>query len=68
VLKLLKSSTGSNLADMGRSAVHVLCDVEGATPMLVDSAGQEATTKACGVVVAMLQGHSWAPHPITGSW
>ena len=23
--------------------------------------------KVCGVVVAMLQGHSWAPHPSNGS-
>ena len=30
-------------------------------------AGREATVNACGVVVAMLQGHSWAPTPSTGS-
>ena len=34
---------------------------------LGDVAGREATVKACGVVVAMLQGHSWAPTPSNGS-
>ena len=29
-------------------------------------AGREATSKACGVGVAMLQGHSWAPTPLNG--
>ena len=29
--------------------------------------GREATVKACGVAVAMLQGHSWAPTPSNGS-
>ncbi len=33
-------------------------------PVMV--AGQEATRKVCGVLVAMLQGQSWAPHPSTG--
>src|SRR4051812_45140745 len=32
-----------------------------------DVAGGEATVKACGVAVAMLQGHSWAPTPSNGS-
>ena len=27
----------------------------------------EATVKACGVVVAMVQGHSWVPIPSKGS-
>jgi len=30
-------------------------------------ADREATVNACGVVVAMLQGHSWAPTPSKGS-
>ena len=30
--------------------------------------GWEATGKACGVPVAMLQGKSWAPLPSTGQW
>ena len=33
----------------------------------VDVAGQEATVKDCGVAVARLQGHSWAPTPSKGS-
>jgi hypothetical protein len=32
-----------------------------------DVAGREATVKVCGVAVAMLQGHSWAPTLSTGS-
>ena len=37
------------------------------TPWPVDIAGREATVNACGVAVAMLQGHSWAPTPSNGS-
>jgi len=37
------------------------------TPWLGDVASREATVKACGVAVAMLQGHSWAPTPSSGS-
>ena len=33
----------------------------------VNVAGREATVKVCGVAVAMLQGHSWAPPPSNGS-
>ncbi len=33
----------------------------------VEVAGREATVNACGVAVAMLQGHSWAPTPSNGS-
>lgn len=32
-----------------------------------DVADREATVKACGVTVAKLQGHSWAPTPSNGS-
>lgn len=39
----------------------------GGTSGLGDVAGREATVKACGVAVAMLQGHSWAPTPSNGS-
>lgn len=42
-------------------------EVVRATPWLVDVAGREATVNACGVAVAMLQGHSWAPTPSNGS-
>ena len=37
------------------------------TPGLGDVAGREAMVKACGVVVAMVQGHSWVPIPSKGS-
>lgn len=40
----------------------------GATPKPVRWAGGEATRKACGVLVARLQGNSWAPHPSIGHW
>ena len=33
------------------------------TPRSGEVADREATMKDCGVVVAMLQGHSWAPTP-----
>lgn len=33
----------------------------------VDVAGREAMVKACGVAVAMLQGHSWAP-TLSNGW
>jgi hypothetical protein len=36
------------------------------TPLPVRFSGREATVKACGVVVAMLQGQSWAPTPSSG--
>jgi hypothetical protein len=58
-LNPLKSRTGSNLVDMGRAAAHV-GDVP-ATPKPTDWVGGEATRKACGVLVARLQGKSWAP-------
>ena len=31
-----------------------------------DVADREAMVKVCGVIVAMLQGHSWAPTPSNG--
>jgi hypothetical protein len=40
--------------------------VAGATPEPVRWAGGEATRKACGVLVARLQGNSWAPPPAIG--
>ena len=42
-------------------------DVARETPWLGDVASREATVNACGVAVAMLQGHSWAPTPSNGS-
>jgi hypothetical protein len=40
--------------------------VAGVTPKPVRWAGGEATRKACGVLVARLQGNSWAPPPAIG--
>ena len=57
------ASGGSGLV----SSAHPLGVVGWGTPWLGDVAGREATVKACGVVVAMLQGHSWAPTPSNGS-
>ena len=69
-LKPLKRYTGSNLADVGRSAVHARRPFRGgrATPEPGEVAGREATRKVCGVLVAMPQGQSWAPTPSTGVW
>jgi hypothetical protein len=64
-VKPLKRYTGSNLADMGRSAVHARR--WRATPGPGEVAGKEATRKACGVLVAMPQGQSWPPTPSTGA-
>ena len=48
-----------NLADMGWRATRT--HTIGAGDSLVGDGGREATVKVCGVAVAMLQGHSWAP-------
>lgn len=37
------------------------------TPWLGDVASREAVVNVCGVAAAMLQGHSWAPTPSSGS-
>lgn len=55
-LKPRKSSTGSNLADMGREVVRDHRREAGSTPELVGFAGEEAAVKVCGVAVAMLPG------------
>jgi hypothetical protein len=49
------------------SSAHLHGDAVRGTPWPVDVAGREATVNACGVVVVMLQGHSWAPTPSNGS-
>ena len=59
-------TTSSNLADPGWAAARTSALAEG-TPWPVDVADWEATVNACGVAVAMLQGHSWAPTPSKGS-
>ena len=61
----LKARTGPNLVEMGRDAAHVRA-LARATPMPANGAGQEAMVKVCGVVMARLQGKSWAPHPSNG--
>jgi hypothetical protein len=66
VLKPLKSPASSNPVDSGWYAVRtntircweLRCGLRSLAP--------EATVKACGVTVAMSQGHSWAPHLPTG--
>jgi hypothetical protein len=57
-LKPRKSAAGSNLTDMGRSAVRGLVSVtrREPTPKPVYRSGGEATSKYCGVGVAMLSG------------
>ena len=58
----LKRGIGSNLADVGRDAVHA--GPGGlATPWPYFVAGAEAMRKVCGVLMARLQGKSWAPPP-----
>lgn len=56
-----RQSSGSNLADQGRVATHTHTQQCEVTPWPVDVAGREAMVKVCGVAVARLQGHSWAP-------
>ena len=67
-LNPLKRETGSNLVDAGRVAVRAELAESEATPMPDTQAGQEAMGKACGVPMAMLQGKSWAPILLTGTW
>jgi hypothetical protein len=58
----LKRGIGSNLADVGRDAAHASpCGL--VTPWWYFVAGAEAMRKDCGVLVARLQGKSWAPSP-----
>jgi hypothetical protein len=57
--------TSSNLADLGWAAARTRLLGRG-TLGPVDVAGREATVKVCGVVVAMRQGHSWAPNSTNG--
>lgn len=55
-----------NLVDQGWLAARTRTSVRG-TSAPVDVAGEKATVNVCGVTVAMLQGHSWAPAPLNGS-
>ena len=67
-LNLLKRGTNSNLVDMGWAAVRTVpgrpADITRTSAIDVD---YEATTKACGVVVAKPQQQSWAPILSTGT-
>ncbi len=57
-----------NLADQGRAATHTrTAIVVGVTLWSVEVADWEAMVKDCGVAVAMLQGHSWAP-TLSNGW
>lgn len=58
-------TTSFNLTD-GWVAVRTRT-LERGTPGSVYVAGREATRKACGVLVAKPQGHSWSPNPSSGS-
>lgn len=60
-----EQTTSRNLTD-GWVVARTRTIVRG-TPGPVDVAGREATRKACGVLVARPQGHSWAPHLSSGS-
>lgn len=56
-----------NLADMGWVASRTwAASVVRGTLGVGDVAGPEATMNACGVVVAMVQGHNWVPIPSNG--
>lgn len=63
-----ENTTSSNLTDQGWVATRTDPAVAGwGTLWLGDVADREATVKACGVTVARLQGHSWAPTLPKGS-
>jgi hypothetical protein len=62
-LNPLKRGIGSNLADVGRDAVRAVPGWGGRLRGRYFVAGAEAMRKICGVLVARLQGQSWAPPP-----
>jgi len=55
-----------NLTDLGWAAARIHAWAW-RTPGPVSVVGREATGNVCGVPVARLQGHSWAPNPTSGS-
>jgi len=67
-LNPLKHGTSSNLADMGWAAVRADLLHGKATPTSAFDVDHEATTNACGVIVARPQRKSWAPILPTGTW
>jgi len=68
-LNPLKRGTDSNLMDVGRLAAHVdRVDYDQRLRSRFSAVGGEATRKACGVLVAMLQGKSWTPTLTMDAW
>ena len=68
-LNPLKRGTDSNLMDVGRLAAHVdRVDDDQRLRSRFSGVGGEATRKACGVLVAMLQGKSWTPTLTMDAW
>jgi hypothetical protein len=64
-LNPLKSDAGSNLVDVGRSAAHAVRDARGrGLRSRPNAVGGEAARKACGVLVAMLQGEELGADPV----
>ena len=59
--------TSSNLPDVGWAAVRTRTGVFGKLYDRFHVGGPEATVNACGVAVAMPQGHSWTPPLSNGS-
>jgi hypothetical protein len=59
--------TSSNLTDVGWAAVRTRAGGLGELYDRFHVAGPEATVNACGVAVAMPQGHSWTPPLSNGS-
>jgi hypothetical protein len=64
-LNPLKRGIGSNLADVGRGAVHA-CPVGQATLAPEFRGWRGGHEEVCGVLMARLQGKSWAPPPSIG--
>ncbi len=58
--------TSSNLIDMGWVAMRIGV-IAPRTPWPIDIVGREAMVNACGVAMARLQEHNWAPTPSKGS-
>jgi hypothetical protein len=64
-LNPLKRDAGSNLVDLGRSAAHTVRVVGGrGLRSRPNAVGGEAARKACGVLVAMLQGEELGADPV----
>ncbi len=64
----LKWNAGSNLVDLGRSAVRVRLNAAAGNSVSVLDWPPGGHGEYCGVTVARLQGKSWAPIPSNGKW